>query len=181
MGALSTREVIGSILIVILSVVTLSACGGDDAKPSTTPTPIGTQTAGQTDVCPLLTFSEVSAAVGETIADRAATTPPVRHEIAQGLEADLSACSYQSLTTGTYVELDLSEAKGQSAKIKLYTQTVCQGKDEIVGLGDFGCWFSSDHREIKLAKNGAHVDIKSGTASGATLQSLADKVVARLP
>ena len=180
MGALRTREVIGSILIVILSVVTLS-CSGDDAKPSATGTPIGSQSAGQTDVCPLLTFSEVSAALGETIADRAATTPPVRHEIAQGLEADLSACSYQSLTTGTYVELDLSEAKGQSAKIKLYTQTVCQGKDEIAGLGDFACWFSSAHREIKLSKNGAHIDLKSGTASGSTLQTLADKVVARLP
>jgi hypothetical protein len=175
------REAIGSIMVVIVAVPGLSACGGDDAKPSATATPLGTLTVGQTDVCPLLTFSEVSAALGETIADRAATTPPVRQEIAPALEADLSACQYSSPSSGAFVELDRSEAKRQVANIKEFTEGVCASKDEIAGLGDFACWYSFDHGEIKLAKNGAHVDIKSGTASGDTLLSLANKVVGRLP
>jgi len=176
-----TREVVGSILIVVLAVAGFSACGGDDAKPSATATPIDTQNASQTVACSLVTFDEVSAALGETIVDRAATTPPVRQQIASGLEADLSACQYASPTSGLFVEIDLSEAKGQAAKIKQYTQTACSNKDEIAGLGDFACWFSFDQREIKLAKNGAHIDIKSGTASAAVLQSLAEKVIGRLP
>ena len=174
------REVIG-ILIVVAATVMFSACGGDDAKPSATATPIDTQNAGQTDVCSLVTFQEVSAALSETIVDRAATTPPVRQQIAPGLEADLSACQYSSPTSGLFVEIDLSESKGQAAKIKEYSQAACANRDEIAGLGDFACWYSFDHREIKLAKNGAYLDIKSGTASDAVLQALAQKAVARLP
>lgn len=174
-----TRAVL---LVVCGGVLALAAaCGDDDATPSPTGMPTVSQSAGQTDVCPLLTFDEVSAAVGERIADRAATTPPVQQEIAAGLEAFLSACSYQSLVTGNYVQMDLFEAKAQAAKIKLYTETVCEGKDEIVGLGDFACWYSFDQREIRLAKNGAHIDLKSSTASGNTLRGLADKIVSRLP
>ena len=181
MRVLRTRAVICLALILLAVVAGLSACGGDDAKPSATATPIDSPNAGQTDVCSLVTFQEVSSALGETIVDRAATTPPVRQQIASGLEADLSACQYASPTSGLFVEIDLSEAKGQAAKIKQYTQTACSNKDEIAGLGDFACWFSFDQREIKLAKNGAHIDIKSGTASAAVLQSLAEKVIGRLP
>lgn len=186
------RAVVGrsshAFLTAILFVcVGLGACGDDDATPSATTgnsqqvTSTAPVSTAPTDVCGLLTFQEVSAAVGAAATDRAATVPPIKQEVSPGLIADISACSYSAESTGDFVKLDLWEAKGQAAKIKEVTEFVCSDKEVIPGLGDFACWYSAGHREILLAKGGAYIDIESGTLTNDAVKALAEKVVARLP
>ncbi len=183
-----TRGVIASILVT--AALALAACGGDDAKPSATtgPSPSGAVTSGAatansapTDVCALVTRAEVGAALNANVTDKAATVPPVKQTVASGLTADISACQYSAALSGGSVNLDLWEAKGEPEKIKQLTQVKCANKEEIPGLGDYACWFSSGHREILFAKGGAYVDLNGGALTDDAVRSLAEKAIGRLP
>lgn len=174
--------------MMLVASVSLLACGGDDdATPGTTTndnqpaTGRASANTAPTDVCDLVTWDEVSTALGARATDRAATVPPVKQEVSAGLTADISACEYSAASTGAFVRLDLWEAKGQAAKVKEVTQFICSGSEEIPGLGDVACWYSEGHREIRFAKGGGYVDVKSGTAADDALLSLAEKAVVRLP
>jgi hypothetical protein len=182
------RGAIASILVI--TALALSACGGDEAKPSATAGPIAsggatpnaaTANSAPTDVCTLVTRAEASAALNATVTDKAATVPPVKQEVATGLAAYISACQYTVASTGGLVQIELREAKGEADKIKEFTQAKCADKEEIPGLGDFACWFSAGHRELLFAKGGAYVDLNGGALTDDAVRSLAEKAISRLP
>jgi len=143
----------------------------------------GDGAAGASEVCSLLTKSEVEDAFGVSMLDPELISLPDT-PISGGAIASVASCAYVASDATDSASVTLTSAPDGESAISDMIDLACNNKDEIAGLGDKACWYSEAHTEIQVKVGATFVDLFVTTITGDTTEitsALAEKVVERLP
>jgi hypothetical protein len=134
------------------------------------------------DACSLLTREEAASAVGEALDQPKANGPyPVPMG---GIETTVTGCGYESSKSVHGIKLTVHRVPPDKAtRFKQFYQGVCARKECVSGLGDMAWWYSAEHGELQVLKNGTLLIFKLSRNGNGTdpLQAAAKKALARLP
>jgi hypothetical protein len=133
------------------------------------------------DACTLLTKEEAVSAVGEAL-DQAKSSGPFAVPMG-GIDTAVTGCAYESPKSVHGIKLTVHRVPpDKAARFKQFYQGVCARKECVSGVGDMAWWYSGQHEELQVLKNGTLLIIKLSRSGDGTqaLQTVAKNALGRL-
>jgi hypothetical protein len=130
------------------------------APARTTAAQSGAGTVAGSDPCTLWTKQEVAAALAEPVDDGKPFSAGAQM-ILPGVTATVSNCEYSAAASSHSASVDVWRFPTSAAsQAKQFMDIICRQKERVTGIGDYACWYSSDHDELQLSKGSTYLDIK---------------------